>query len=216
MKFKILVFDFDGTIANTLTHAYGILNQLSFEYGFKPLMEKDLSEAKNMNATQLIRFLKVPKRKIPLILAKGRQMLRHDITRVQLCEGMEQTLNHLNEKGWYMGIITSNSVDNVQLFLSSKNLHCFNFISSVGKLSGKHKHIRAVLRTFSLKPENLLFIGDETRDVKAAKKLNVPVAACTWGFNNEEALMAYKPDFLVKNPAELMEVIHAEGLQTLV
>lgn len=212
MHFKLVVFDFDGTIADTLQHSHRILNQLAQEYGFNRLEESELDRAKGMTATQLIRYLRIPKRKVPIILGRGKKMLRQDITSVQLCKGMDQLIRNLKEKGWRMGILTSNSVENVEAFLAAKDLQHFEFISSVNGLSRKHKYMRAILRTFSLRPEDMLYVGDETRDVKAARKVRIPVAACSWGFNSETALESYKPDFLVKDPQELMEVVYAEGV----
>ena len=212
MHFKLVVFDFDGTIADTLQHSHRILNQLAEDYGFNRLEPSELDRAKDMTATQLIRYLRIPKRKIPIILGRGKKMLRQNIAEVPVCQGMDSLIQDLKEKGWRMGILTSNSVENVEAFLRSKGLQHFEFISSVNGISGKHKHMRAICRTFSLRPEDMLYVGDESRDVKAARKVRVPVAACSWGFNSEEALESYKPDFLVKDPQELIEVVYAEGV----
>ncbi len=213
MQFKLLLFDFDGTIADTLHHAHAILNVLAEEYGFNSLPKSELERAKGMSAGQLIRFLRIPKRKIPILLGKGKKMLRANLNEIPVCNGMDAMLKQLHEEGWRMGILTSNSVENVEAFLKDKDLDYFEFVSSVGGISGKHKYMRAILRTFSLRPESMLYVGDETRDVKASKKVRVPVAACCWGFNNEVALSAFKPEFLVKDPVELIDVVHAEGVE---
>lgn len=212
MQFKLLVFDFDGTIADTLEDSLQVLNQLAEEFRFQPLRPEDVERAKDMTLAQLIRFLRIPKRKIPILLGRGRKLLRERIESAPLCAGMGDTIRRLSEDGWQMGILTSNSAENVEAFLRTHELEYFQFISSVSRLTGKHKFIRAILRTFSLRADQILFIGDETRDVKAARKARVPMAACTWGFNSQSALTRFEPEFLVKEPAELLEVVRAEGL----
>lgn len=213
MQFKLLVFDFDGTIADTLSDSLEIVNQLAVEFGFNQLHDEDLARAKDMTLAQLIRFLRIPKRKVPILLARGRKMLRSRIETTPLCAGMGETLQRLQEEGWPMGVLTSNSRENVEAFCKAHQLNPFYFISSVSRLSGKHKYIRSILRTFSFRSDQILYIGDEARDVKAAKKVRVPMAACTWGYNSEAALKLYKPEFLVNEPAELLEVLQADGLE---
>jgi phosphoglycolate phosphatase len=210
MPYKLIIFDFDGTIADTLEEGRQILNQLAEYYKFQPLEQQDLQKAKGMTLSEFIRFLEIPKRKVPRILSKGKRMLRANIRNVQVNPGMEQTLYRLKDDGWMMGILTSNTKENVDLFLRSHGLKVFEFVSSVRKLTGKHKHLRAILKTFSLHPGQALYIGDETRDVKASNRVNMPIAACTWGFNNRQALEAFNPTFIVDEPHELMEIIYEE------
>lgn len=210
MALKMLIFDFDGTIADTLERGRAVLNQLAAEYKFQPLAREDVERAKGMTLSEFIRFLKVPKRKVPVLLAKGKRLLRQNMDEIQVQKGMDQTLYRLQDEGWHMGILTSNSVENVQIFLDKHALDMFEFVSSVRKLTGKHKYLKAILRTFSLKPEEVLYIGDETRDVRGALKAGVPVVACTWGFNNETSLLREKPTFLIHEPHEIMDLIYNE------
>ncbi len=209
MALKMLVFDFDGTIADTLDRSRDVLNQLAEEYGFDRLKAEDVGRAKGMTLREFIRFLKIPKRKVPVILARGKKLLRESMAEVKVHTGMDQTLYRLQDEGWRMGILTSNDVKNVEIFLRDKGLEFFEFVSSVSKLSGKHKYLKAILRTFSFRPDEVLYVGDETRDVKAANKVGVPIAACCWGFNNEKALKEFGPTYVVHQPHELMDVIYA-------
>jgi phosphoglycolate phosphatase-like HAD superfamily hydrolase len=67
------------------------------------------------------------------------------------------------------------------------------------------------LRKESLNPEEVVYVGDETRDIEAAKKSQIKVIAVTWGFNSKQVLAAQNPDFLIDRPEELIKVI--ESLQ---
>ncbi len=110
----------------------------------------------------------------------------------------------LRKQSDHFGILTSNSVENVELFLKHHGLQdVFSFVSSTSKLTGKAKHLRSICRTFSIEADDIIYIGDEIRDVKAAKKAGVPVAAVGWGFNSPEALVGANPNFLFHEPTEL-------------
>jgi phosphoglycolate phosphatase len=65
-----------------------------------------------------------------------------------------------------------------------------------------------VIKQRQIKPETVIYVGDETRDIEAAKKANVQVIAVSWGFNSPEALARENPNFLIDHPWELLEVIN--------
>ena len=83
-------------------------------------------------------------------------------------------------------------------------LDYFTFVSSTSKLTGKAKHLRAIRKTFSLQPHEMLYVGDEIRDVKASQKAGIPCAAVTWGFNSRSSLSAADPTHIVDEPHQLL------------
>ncbi|RYD47438.1 MAG: carotenoid oxygenase, partial [Verrucomicrobiaceae bacterium] len=85
----------------------------------------------------------------------------------------------------------------------------FDFISSTSRLTGKSAHLRAIRKTFSLHAEEMLYVGDEIRDIKASKKAGIDMAAVTWGFNSSESLTAESPAHLINSPAELLKLVPA-------
>ena len=95
----------------------------------------------------------------------------------------------------------------VEEFLDSHGLrNLFTFISSTPKLTGKSKHLLAIAKTFSLDPVDMLYVGDEIRDIRAAAKAHIPCAAVAWGLNSRDALASENPSHLVDTPAQLLEV----------
>ena len=203
-----IVFDFDGTIADTLGEGIRIYNLLARENGFREMEKEHLSGLRSLDTNGLFAELKIPKRKIPLLLAKGRRLLKAKIRTLPLIEGMKETLPRLRENAECFGILTSNDTENVEAFLDSHGLReLFTFISATGQLTGKSKHLRAIARTFSLQPPQMLYVGDELRDIRAARKSKIAAAAVTWGLNSEESLAAENPRYLVHSPAELLEIV---------
>ena len=100
--------------------------------------------------------------------------------------------------------------ENVDLFLKAHGLReHFDFISSTSRLTGKSGHLRAIRKTFSLHAEEMLYVGDEIRDIKASKKAGIAMAAVTWGFNSAESLAAESPEHLVHAPRGLLELVPA-------
>lgn len=208
MIYKTLVFDFDGTIADTLGETRRIFNRLAPDYGIREVAEHELDHLRHLSLKELLEHLHIPKRRVPALIARGTGMMRGNITQLQMIAGMSEVLIELRRHVRSFGVLTSNATANVDLFLRTHGLRDqFDFISSTSKLTGKAKHLKAILKTFSLRPGELLYIGDELRDVKASQKAGIPIAAVTWGFNSRESLAASKPDYLFDQPIDFLRLL---------
>lgn len=208
MKYRILVFDFDGTIADTLGETRRIFNKLAPEYGIRQVGEEELEGLRHFSLKELLAHLDIPKRRVPALISRGTGMMRGNITRLPMIGGMHEALTELRKHVQSFGILTSNTNSNVDLFLKTHGLRDqFDFISSTSKLTGKAKHLKAIRKTFSMNPEDILYVGDELRDVKASRKAGVPVAAVTWGFNSKESLESHRPDYLIDEPGDFLRLL---------
>jgi len=211
MSYRCVIFDFDGTIADTMPETLVILNTLSEEYGFKKLSQEDLIKAKQMSLVQFIKFLEVPAWRVPQLLTRGKRMLTERIESIQPFDGIREALDVINANTEHIGILTSNSTENVERFNLVHDLHHFDFVSSAGKLLGKAKYIRAILKNYSLSHDEVLFVGDELRDIEAAHEAEVPVAAVSWGFNAASLLEGAMPDNLFHSPQEMADFFARQG-----
>jgi phosphoglycolate phosphatase len=208
MIHKTLVFDFDGTIADTLGETRRIFNVIAPDYGIRQVAEHELDQLRHLSLKDLLDHLDIPKRRVPALISRGTGMMRGNINQLKLIDGMPEVLLELRRHVHSFGILTSNSTANVDLFLRNHGLReQFDFISSTSKLTGKSKHLKAIRKTFSVSPDEMLYIGDELRDVKASQKAGVPIAAVTWGFNSRQALAAAKPDYLFDQPADFLTLL---------
>lgn len=206
-RYKSLIFDFDGTIADTLDESLRIYNDLAGQYNLLPVNQDDVADLRHMSLGRLFTHLGISKHRAPKLLYQGTRMLKSRIASLPLIQGMADTLPVLRNKAQHFGILTSNSVDNVGLFLESHGLdNLFTFVSSTSKLSGKARHLKSIQKSYQIAPEQMLYIGDEIRDIRAAKKAGVDMAAVSWGFNSQESLGNEAPDFLLTQPSELVSL----------
>ena len=208
MNYRGIIFDFDGTLADTLGETRRIFNEIAPEHGIRTVEEEELHELRHLSLKDLLSHLKIPKHKVPVLLARGTGMMRGNIASMPMIPGMVDVVRTLRDHCECLGILTSNASANVETFLEAHGLHeRFDFISSTSKLTGKAKHLKAIQKTFSLRSEELLYVGDELRDLKASRKAGVPMAAVTWGFNSKEVLAAHGPDFLFERAEDFLKLI---------
>jgi len=208
MSIKVIVFDFDGTLADTFNAIVRIANRLADDFGYKPLMPSDIEKVRNLSARQIIHESGVPLFKIPFLLKRIQSELRKDIEFLHPVPGIPDLLKELTRQEIMLGILTSNSKDNVEDFLKIHGLDgFFNFIYSEPSIFGKSHALKRLIDYHDFPPQSLMYIGDETRDIAASKKINIKVIAVSWGFNSSDVLINYNPNFLVNYPREVLNII---------
>ncbi|ALF54611.1 carotenoid oxygenase [Nostoc piscinale CENA21] len=208
MTQKVIVFDFDGTIADTVDALVGIANRLATEFGYKQITPEQLAHLRNLTSREIIKYSGVSLLKIPFLLRKVKSELKNKIHEFHPIPGIKEALTELQNHGYKLGIITSNSKENVTAFLNNHELdNLFDFIYSGVTIFGKTTIINNLLKQKQLSTQAVIYVGDETRDIEASKKANIKVVAVTWGFNSPEVLLKQKPDFLINHPSELLDVI---------
>lgn len=211
MVHKTLIFDFDGTIADTHLFLVEIYNSYSDEFNYKKIDIDKLEKYKDKNAAQIIRHLKIPILKIPAIIARAKGHFYKDIEKIKPFDGLKEVLKRLKHTGHHMGIISSNSKENIHAFLKNHDLEIFDFIHSTKRVLSKGSAIKKVVQEKNLTLKDTIYIGDEIRDIEAAKKMGVRVAAVTWGYNSKRALASRKPDLLIHSPQELITMFERLG-----
>ena len=187
--------------------ALRILNELAEEFHFRHLPEEELPEARNMTTQKLIRHLGIRRWRVPKIARRGLIKFHERIQQVEPIPGVPSILKQLHERGFRLGILTSNSASNVGDFLKHHHLTCFEFIRSSSKLFGKAREIRRIMKEHQLQPEDLIYIGDETRDIEASHATAIRMAAVTWGYNSADILRSMSPEFLFNKPEELLSFV---------
>ena len=206
---KVIIFDFDGTLADTIDILLSITNRLSAEFGFKSATKEELAQLSNLNSWQILQYSGISIFKFPLLIRRLKAELHSEVPHIQLFPGIKEVLLELKKRGFQLGIITSNSRENVLGALEKNGLQdTFTFIYS-GSTFGKHKVINKWLRIENIHTEKVVYVGDEIRDIDAAKKTGIKVIAVGWGFNSPQALAAQNPNFLIERPHELIEIMNS-------
>jgi phosphoglycolate phosphatase len=202
-----LVFDFDGTIADTFNLSINLVNSVASRYNFKPFDSHDIDRLRSQNMRQIFRELNIPLLKAPLIINDLKKMMRKQIASQLPVAGIPELMHQLKKDSYSLDIITSNTVDIVSLFLKKHNLSYFDHIYSDKSLFGKHVVIKKYLKKHQINPKEVIYIGDEIRDIEAAHKAGLKIISVTWGFNSVSGLTTYGPDYLAHHPQQVITIL---------
>ncbi len=205
-----LIFDFDGTLVDSYQKVLEKFNFLAEKFKFKKINEHDLENLKDLNSKQLIKFLNIPFYKMPRIIYHARKQMHEEILNLAPFPFIPEVLKQCYDAGFFLGILTSNSEENVKIWLQHHNIaHFFHFIHIESSYFGKKKILKRIINNYDIDKSKAFYIGDETRDVDAAKQAGIYSIAVTWGFNSEKILLQQQPHYVARTPNDIPKILNS-------
>lgn len=201
-----IIFDFDGTIADSFDVIVDIFEHITRRP--EKLTEKQLAELRGYPLEVVAERLKIRWWRIPFLLSKGRRMMSRRMAQIPVFEGMGRVIDELHAEGHELFVVSSNSKRNVRKFLKQHHLYKY-FVDIRGNagLLGKSHILKRLARANSFTIKDCIYIGDETRDVVAAKAVGMRVIAVSWGFANTEFLESLHPTAMAHSPQDVIRIL---------
>jgi phosphoglycolate phosphatase len=202
MRYAFVLWDFDGTLADTFSFMASAYNVLAAQRGLRPIT--DFEAIRGLSPWAFLRTLGIPLMKGPSLLAGVLAAIRRDMPNVHLFSGVPEALDAFGQAGCRMSILSSNTRENILDCLSANGVAgLFESVLGYRRLFGKGDGIRRFLKGRIKPGERAVYVGDEVRDIMAARKAGVDVAAVTWGYNTRTLLAENAPDYLIDQPEQL-------------
>ena len=202
-----VIFDFDGTLADSLHLFINAINKFADNFNYKKIRPEEVKTLQGKHPRQILRYLHISLLKLPFVLKRIRREINKGVAQASPSVDIKGTLSELKKNGCEIGILTSNTEQNVKEFLINNNLDVFDFLYSGNSVFGKGRVLRAIIQENKFAKNNIFYIGDEIRDIDAAKKTKVKMIAVSWGFNTIEALKKENPDYTADTPQEIQDII---------
>ena len=203
MHKNIVLFDFDGTLADTFESGARLINEFAVKFGYRQI---DFANTKDLSARQLVKRSGVKFWQIPRLVRFFRKESAKRADSIMPFDGVVDMIKSISEV-CDLGIITTNSAETVNKFLVNNQLDSyFGFIKTDVPLFGKSRVLRRVKRRLLKRYSHLMYIGDEIRDIEACQKAEVDIISVSWGFNSREALIEHNKN-VADNTEQLTDMI---------
>lgn len=203
---KAVVFDFDGTLADTIPLTLAAIEQLAEEKLHRKVSKKTYHMLKDLSIKDIILREKIPIIKLPYYAFRLELMTAEAKKKADLFSGIKPLLSELS-KDYMVGILTSSEKGIVNPVIANHGLDKISFLFAGSPLFGKEKAMRRMLRKNKLKKEEVIYVGDEIRDIEACRKAGIRIISVTWGYNSKKSLKEKKPDGLAETPKKLLSEI---------
>jgi phosphoglycolate phosphatase len=207
VTYRLVIFDFDGTLADSFPWFASVFNDVADRYGFNKIDDAEREALRGCGSREIVRRLGVPLWKLPLIARHMRALKAANTHQVALFEGVDALLRRLSDRGVTLAIVSSDSEANIRRVLGPENAALIDYYGCSASLFGKRSKIRAVLRKSAIAPDEAICIGDEVRDAEAAAKAGVAFGAVSWGYARVEALAAHAPAAVFASIDEIADIV---------
>lgn len=204
MKYRLAIFDFDGTLSDSYHWLVGIMNEMADRHRFRRVEPHELEALRGLEARKIVEHVGMPVWKMPLVARDMRRMMADDIGSIPLFPGVDRMLRTLTERGMRVAIVTSNSDENVRGVLGDHAALVGHYGCGAG-IFGKRPKLRQVLRAAGVAPSEAISIGDEIRDLHASRAEGIAFGAVSWGYTTLEALAAHHPEMTFASMDEVVE-----------
>jgi len=199
---SFILFDFDGTIADTISAGLEIINSHAEKYGYKKL-DGDINT--HFSALQLVKMAEVKLWKLPYLIYQLKKKLSEKSDELKVLPEAPELIKKLSNEGYELGILTSNSLKTVKAFLKKYELDSFfSFLRTDVSLFGKRKALAKAKKVINKK---IVYIGDELRDIEACRKNDIPIVSIPWGLNSYESLEEHNPGLVAKTADEAYNLL---------
>lgn len=204
VTYKLAIFDFDGTLADTFPWFSYVLNGVANTFRFKTVNPEE-TDLRGKSAREILQCLRIPAWKVPFIARHMRSLMAKDIEMVHLFFGAEQMLQKLSDSGIILAVVSSNSEHNVRSVLGADTSALVRYYACGASMFGKSAKFRSILRKSGLRPSDAIYIGDEIRDFESATQVGLSFGAVAWGYTRAETLAALSPNFMFTNVDEIAD-----------
>ena len=208
MPYSLVIFDLDGTLVDSFPWFLRNVNDVADRFGFRRVADGDVEALRHASTREILARLEVPLWKLPMIARHMRRLKTEQVASIALFDGAETMLRMLAEAGLRLALVSSDSEANARVKLGEAAA-LFSDYDCSASIFGKPAKFRRILKRTAVDPARAIAIGDETRDIEAARATGIACAAVTWGYAAPNALKALGPDLVFERIGDIARALIA-------
>ena len=215
MKYKIVVFDLDGTILNTLED---LADSTNYALSVFDMPERTIEEIRHFVGNGIRKLMEraVPQGTPESMIVKVHETFtehykKHCADKTRPYDGIKELIENIRNAGVYTAVVSNKADYGVQILCKDYFPGLFDY--AVGEREGIRRKpypdsVNEVLRQFDVDRTQAVYVGDSEVDVQTAANAGMDVCMVGWGFRDEEFLKENGAEFVVHSPEEAWEFIN--------
>ena len=210
MRYSLAIFDLDGTLVDSFPWFLRHLNDVADRFGFRRIAADEIEELRRAGSREILARFEVPLWKLPMIARHMRRLKTAHAAELTLFPGVPEMLQDLKASGVELALVSSDHEANARLQLGEANAALFSHFACGASIFGKAAKFRRVLKRTGIDPSRTISIGDEVRDIEAARATGIACGAVTWGYAAPEKLRALGPDLVFEGMGDVVGMLASE------
>jgi len=205
MNYKLVIFDFDGTLADSFPWFLDVINVFADRYKFRHVEESEIETLRGYEAGELLKYLGVPLWRLPKIAKDMRALMAEQVQQIPLFDGVALVLERLSQAGGTLAVVSSNASDIIRKVLGPENAAHIAYYECGVAAFGKSAKLRKVLGKSGALPDDAIYIGDEIRDLEAARQEHMAFGAVSWGYTRADAFETRAPTMIFETVDQIVD-----------
>lgn len=210
LSYSLAIFDLDGTLADSFPWFLRNVNEVADCFRFRRVIEGEVEMLRHASTRDILAHLKVPRWKLPFIARHMRRLKTEQAASIPLFDGVDKMLSALAAYGIRLALVSSDSEANAREKLGACAALFADF-DCAASIFGKPAKFRRVLNRADVGAAQAIAIGDETRDIEAARAVGIACGAVTWGYAAPNALRALGPDLMFERMEDIVRELGVTG-----
>ena len=203
-RYRLALFDFDGTLADSFGLFSEVYDTLAIKHGFRTLAPEERRALRSMHARDVMKQVGMPAWKLPMVAAEFIGIMRERRARVRLFPGTVEALTRLGEAGVVIAVVSSNARDNVEAILGPEASAMVSHFACGMSIFGKRSHLREALAKTGAKASEAIYIGDQASDLEAARDEGIDFGAVAWGYGAADHLESLGAAFVFRSMDDII------------
>ncbi len=205
MPYRLALFDFDGTLADSFPFFAATFNGLAARHGFRTVGDDDVARLRGMAPREIMAHVGMPAWKLPIVAKDFMAAMRAGRASIRLFDGIAEVLAELDRRGVLIAVVSSNARDNVEAVLGPSAARVRHFECGMS-MFGKTARIGKVLHASGVAAHEAISIGDQASDLECSRRAGVAFGAVAWGYATIASLAARGPDMTFMQVDDLLHI----------
>ena len=199
----VIIFDYDGVIADSKEIFMKYFLEACRKYGVGISTEEEFLRLYEGNVYESMLSMGLSEEKIRSIVYHMRRGLIENRKSIRIFPGIKEVIEEISS--YPLFIVTSNDTEVVKNFLREWDMDYFHEIIGSDREVSKVKKLRYIMEKYP--GYTHFFVGDTVGDIKEGKKAGTKTVAAAWGWHSAERLMKARPDYIIKSPLQILDII---------
>jgi phosphoglycolate phosphatase len=197
---KLVIFDFDGVLVNTLDFAFASYKELNKDFTWEKFQDFSNGNFHETVGSEINDGFCSPEDK------KWDEIYSRHIRDLKVVDIIVETIKKLS-LNYFLAIVSSTSTQCINDFLLKEKITNFSDILGTDVHKSKIIKINSLLEKYIIKPDCAVFITDSLGDILEGNACGIKSIGVTWGIHDKKTLEKGKPIAIIDDPRDLLETI---------
>ena len=206
---KLLIFDFDGTLANTVPHIVNCVLKCIEKFNLKSLTKEDVQKYNGAVLADAMKHLGATDEQLPEIKKYYANIFLEDMSDINLYNGVRETLSKLKEDGYILTLASNRGRNTVEPLLKYLGIDTiFTRVICESDVENKKPSpdmVKTIMEEKGCNENETLVIGDTKFDILMGKSAGCMTCLISYDETIDNSILKLKPDLIINNFRNLLK-----------